>query len=413
MIPGMNIQLVEKLIEDQPLLSKMLQDGTITPEAVEQSYYMAKFEELDKVHSNQIFQVEVPKTGKKQWRTYVGVGKSRRLISDGSKYKLKIKLLEYYGITDEPKLTVEDCWKQYILQHPSVVNSPNSTLRAKQVYSQHLEGSSILKRPIATIKKAELELFCNQLIKDHELTKESWGNVKAILNGIFDAAIDKEEISRNIVKQVKIKVKFAQSNKRPKENLYFTTDQLAHLRRWLYQEYEATGNIACIAILIQAVTGMRVGELGALAWNDILASSMHIHRELVLDQGSYEYHIVEHTKGYDNRFIPLHPKVKTYLEMLKDRYPVNSEIVFKKEHGGFLTTRDINRTLERYARDNNLHVKRSHCLRRTYATLLYLGGVDKETIRQYLGHREIATTERYICAARDTDESLNILSRVL
>lgn len=76
MIPGMNIQLVEKLIEDQPLLSKMLQDGTITPEAVEQSYYMTKFEELDKVHSNQIFQVEVPKTGKKQWRTYVGVGKN-------------------------------------------------------------------------------------------------------------------------------------------------------------------------------------------------------------------------------------------------------------------------------------------------------------------------------------------------
>lgn len=409
----MNIQLIEKLTRDQPLLSKMLQDGTISPEAVEQSYYMAKFEELDKVHSNRIFQVEVSKTGKKQWRTYVGVGKTRRLLSDGSKYKLKIKLLAYYGLTEDKSVTMEDCWYQYISMHPSVVNSPNSTLRAKQVYAKHLEGSPILKRPIASIKKAELELFCNQLIKEHELTKESWGNVKAILNGIFDVAIDKEEISRNVVRQVKVKVKFAQSNKRPKENLYFNSDQLAHLRRWLRQEYEDTGNIACIAILIQAVTGMRVGELGAMEWSDILATSIHIHRELVLDQGPYEYHIVEHTKGYDNRYVPMHPKVKKYLQMLKEQHPVNSDIVFKKEHGGFLTTRDINRTLERYAYQNNLSVKRSHCLRRTYATLLYLGGVDKETIRQYLGHREVATTERYICASRDTDESLNVLSRVL
>lgn len=408
----MNIHLIEKLKAEDSLLCTLLENGTITPEAVEQNYYMTKFTELDKVHSNRIFQVEVPRTGKTQWRTYVGIGKNRKLISDGSKTNLKIKLLSYYGLTEETKVILYDCWLRYNTIHPSMVNSTNSTLRMQQIYNQYLSETEIMKRPVSTLRKADLEIFCNELIKTRNLTKESWGNVKAILNGIFEAAIDMDEISINPLQHVNIKVKFAQSNKRPKENLYFNSDELARLRRWLLQEYQETGNITCIAILIQAVTGMRVGELGALTWSDILKDSIHIHRELVLDQSTNVYSIVEHTKGYTNRFIPLHPKMKTYLQMLEERGPGYQDLLLSFEDD-FLTTMDVNNLLTKYARRHGLVVKRSHCIRRTYATLLYLAGEDKENIREYLGHADISTTERYICAKREVGKSQDILSRAL
>lgn len=409
----MNVDIVEKLKKENTLLSTMLENGTISIEAIEQSYYMGKFAELDRIHNNRIFQVEVPKTGRKQWRTYVGVGKSRRLISDTFEQGLKLKLLEYYNLTDERLLSFEDCWNKYISTHPLMVNSVNSTLRVKQLFSRYLAKEPILKRPIRDIKKAELELFCNSLIKSQSLTKESWKNVKALLNGVFEVALGLEEITRNPLLDVKINVKFAQANKKPSEDLYFNEKQLSHLRRWMLEEYKKTLNIACIAILIQAVTGMRVGELGALTWDDIFQNSIHIHRELVLDKTTNKYHIENHTKGYTNRFIPLHPKMKIYLQMIKEHDNSTNPLILSKGENCFLTTRAINCLLEKYAHANGLVVKRSHCLRRTYATLLYLAGIDKETLKEYLGHADISTTERYICAKRELDVSREIMSRAL
>ena len=65
-------------------ISTELENGTITPKAVEQQYYMTKFEKLDELHTNEYFKVEVIRTGKTQWRTYVGKGKTRKLVSAAS-----------------------------------------------------------------------------------------------------------------------------------------------------------------------------------------------------------------------------------------------------------------------------------------------------------------------------------------
>ena len=413
MSKGIDCNLLDRIREENPILAEMMDSGIIDAETAVQQYYMSKFDTLKAVHHNKISEVVIPKTGQRQWRTYVGVGKARKLIVATSQYEQKKKLLVHYGLHIEKSITMEDCWETYIANHPSVVNSPNSTLRAKQLYEQHLKGEPILKRPIDKIKKPELELFCNELIKRKGLTRSAWGNIKAILNGIFEVAVDQEIISTNTFKRVSIKVKFAQQNKKSDDDRYFNAEELEDLRKWMMKEYRDTQNIACIAILIQAVTGMRVGELGALSWNDILEDKLHIHRELVLDQSTQRHRIEEHTKGYTNRFIPIHPKIKEYLKMIKARPIVWSDLVLRQDDGGYVTTCDINNVLKKYAIHTNHKIKYSHCLRRTYATLLYLAGVDKETIQEYLGHADLKTTEGYICAKRDASSSIEILSRAL
>ena len=413
MSKGIDCNLIKSIREENPILAGMLDNGIIDAETAVQQYYMAKFDALKAVHHNKISEIVISKTGQHQWRTYVGTGKTRKLVTASTQYELKKKLLGYYGLSLENSITMEDCWETYIANHPSVVNSPNSTLRAKQLYEQHLKGEPILKRSIDKIKKPELELFCNELIKRKGLTRSAWGNIKAILNGIFEVAVDQELISTNTFKRVSIKVKFAQQNKKSDDDRYFNAEELEDLRNWMLKEYRATQNIACIAILIQAVTGMRVGELGALSWNDILEDKLHIHRELVLDQSTQTHRIEEHTKGYSNRFIPIHPKIKEYLKMIKARPIVWSDLVLRQDDGGYVTTCDINNVLKKYAIHTNHKIKYSHCLRRTYATLLYLAGVDKETIQEYLGHADLKTTEGYICAKRYTSSSIEILSRAL
>ena len=417
-----NRRLIQLLVNENPALQSLLDSGTITEEAVVDNYYMGKFDELTTIHKRAIRKRIIAKTGQQQWVTTVyktetdKTGKSvnkRCDITASTERNLKIKLLDFYGLNIDNRMTMQDAYNAYAEKHAMIVSSDNSRLRAEQIYHKYLADTDMMSQPVCCVKKPQLELFCNKLIKERAVTYENWQNIKAVLNGIYNAALDAEEITINPLTRIQLTAKFKQSRKKAKEDLYFNRVQLEHFRSWVMKEYQETQNIACIAVLFQVVTGMRVGEVGALRWSDILPEEIAVERELVCDKRKGTYHIVEHTKGYEKRFIPRHPLTVTYLNMIKARPIISAELVFTQPDGDYVTTRAINHVLEKYAAHNGLTPKRSHCLRRTYATLLYLAGESEETIKEYLGHSDILTTRRYICAQRNAAQSVSRLAEAM
>lgn len=74
----------------------------------------------------------------------------------------------------------------------------------------------------------------------------------------------------------------------------------------------------------------------------------------------------------------------------------SEELVFTSVNGNPLSTRDCNRTLQKYCARANIKAVTCHDLRHTCATNLMRRGANLEDVSNLLGHRSISTTSRYI-----------------
>ena len=136
--------------------------------------------------------------------------------------------------------------------------------------------------------------------------------------------------------------------------------------------------------------GIRVAELAGMN-----VSSVDDEQHLVKVLG----------KGDKERIVPIGRQalraVKTYLsatrEIRKKNVSTGSEDpLFINFRGGRLTTRSIGRIVKRYARMGGLTEEISpHSMRHTFATHLLDGGLDLRSIQELLGHKSLATTQKY------------------
>ena len=130
-------------------------------------------------------------------------------------------------------------------------------------------------------------------------------------------------------------------------------------------------------VVIALNTGMRLGELLGLKWQDI-----DMKRGMI-----YLYN----TKNGEKREIPANVKVRTALLKLR-RHP-NSEFVFCLRNGQPRTQiRSPFFTATDKSGITNFHF---HDLRHTFASHLVMSGVDLNTVRELLGHKSMKMTLRY------------------
>jgi integrase/recombinase XerC len=107
-------------------------------------------------------------------------------------------------------------------------------------------------------------------------------------------------------------------------------------------------------------------------------------------------------KGSKERRVPLsEPAVRALRRWLAIRAdvvpPEVGDVLFGNERGHPLTSRDVRRILDRRS-PTPTH---PHALRHTFATHLLDGGADLRAVQELLGHRDVATTQRYTHVSRE------------
>lgn len=143
------------------------------------------------------------------------------------------------------------------------------------------------------------------------------------------------------------------------------------------------------AVIVSLETGLRRGELFALEWQqvDLRAKEVHVKGDT--------------TKSYLTRTVPLNARARAAFRdwWLQCGQPKTGH-VFSNDGEPIKNLKHSYHAILEAAGTKRVNDKGErvtwHSLRHTFGSLLGAAGVDPETIRDLMGHADLATTQRYL-----------------
>lgn len=217
----------------------------------------------------------------------------------------------------------------------------------------------------------------------------------AHLNHVFNCAVNDDTIIKNPCKALKpLKRKTAPIS----ENKHRALTEMETIS---FFESAKDRNSYFINILqFMILTGVRVGELGAIYLTDIDNKSgfIHIRRSITRDESGV-YIVGEDTKTYSGkRDIPLTPAI---IELINKQKELNNMlfglswngVIFKSPQGELLREYTVNREINRICKLAKIDKFTCHALRVTFATrFIEQRPQDYKILSEIMGHKDISIT---------------------
>lgn len=390
------------------MLKDAINYGIVDVDSVLNMLMSKKRDQVLKIHP---YAITPPTTDKGRWQTcYKDITGKRKNIKAQSKEEILDKLIPiYFSNSYIDKMTFYELYEEWLAFKTTVSDSANTIKRHKQHYRKYFEPSALHGMKINKIDEIILEQECNRIVKEFNLSRKEWCNIKTILNGMYTYAMRKKYITENPVDRVQIYVKYRQVVKKTGKTETYNTEELANLNNYLDKMYAETEDTVFLAVKVNFLLGLRVGELVALKWEDCQdLSHLHIVREEVRNQETNRYEVVDHTKTHRDRFVVLIPKAISILQAI----PKQGEYIFIR-NGERITARQVAYVLEKYAERQGVATKSTHKMRKTYASNLNAVGVPLDCIRELLGHSNLSTTLQYIYNPLTEKETYDLISKAL
>lgn len=390
------------------ILQNAVEFGIINIDSVLDTLMSTKRDQIIKLHP---YAITPPANENGRWQTcYKDESGKRKNIKAQTKEELLDKLIPIY-LSNSHIDNLKFCglYEEWLEYKATVTNSPNTIKRHKQHYRKYFESSCLHNMKIKKIDELVLEQECNRIVKEYNLSRKEWCNVKTILNGMYEYAVRKKYLADNPMSKVQILVKFKQIVRKTGKTETYNSEELAELNKFLDSMYEETQDASFLAVKVNFLLGLRVGELVALKWCDLCDNShLHIVREEVRNQTDNSYKVVEHTKTNRDRFVVIVPKALDILNRIEKQ----GEYMFMR-NGERITAIRISTILRKYANCQGVHIKSSHKIRKTYASNLNACGVPLDCIREMLGHSNLNTTLGYIYNPLTEKETLDLITKAL
>lgn len=200
---------------------------------------------------------------------------------------------------------------------------------------------------------------------------------------------------------------------REKKVVSFTKEEQRAIERGVLQ----SGSPHLLGILLALYTGLRIGELLALTWEDVdLASGTLTVSKSCYDSwknGTY-FKVLGTTKTQSSeRVIPLPAEIVLHLKSAFQNTRSRFVVPAKSEYGASI--RAYQRTFARLLSRLGIERKGFHALRHTFATRALEVGMDVKTLSEVLGHRNpMITLQRYAHSLIEhKTEMMNKIGRLL
>ncbi len=142
-----------------------------------------------------------------------------------------------------------------------------------------------------------------------------------------------------------------------------------------------------VALLLVVRTGLRLGELRALRWEDVDQVKGVVHVRQSVSRGQ-----ITSPKSNRMRSVPLS---KATLAALKEHRHLRGPYVFCTMSGRMFTRNETKHPLRRARTRAGLRHLGWHVLRHTFASHLVIRGVPLKAVQELMGHATIEMTMRY------------------
>ena len=260
------------------------------------------------------------------------------------------------------------------LERIKISSKPNTVMKYEGICKNHLAQLNDIN--IKAINTKIITELTNTLVTEG-LSNKTVNDILLVLNMILKYSADEYET-------VAPKIEYLREPK--KEMRVLTIYEQKLLRNYLQKDM----NIHKFGVLLAMYTGMRLGEICALKWEDVSEYSISVNKTMMRvknEDGKTEVVIAPPKSESSVRIIPIPFELKKYIARFrKDGFVLSDQKVEYTE------PRLLQYKFNKYIKECQLENISFHCLRHTFATRCIEAGVDAKTVSELLGHSDTKIT---------------------
>lgn len=315
------------------------------------------------------------------------------------------------AVVQREEMTFREVYEKWFLMKLNVIKN-QSCDRIECTYNKYYKGSFLESSFVSALDEPAIVRFLTAIvIGQGGITVKEFGRIYQIVNNVLVYAKDLGLGGAKLLDWEMIKRYVPEGKFVPDAHQDFAVpkaDIERLLRLVLEENIYPEKRSACLCLMLNFFLGLRVGELAALTWQDFdmqrnlvriykTETKAYNRNEEGKRDGAMVYRIVEDTKTiYSVREIPLLPEaVYILLQLRRHHEQKHYENEFLAYDGtATRLIRSLDRTLRRLCRLCEVTYFNTHCIRKTFATVLHESGMPTRYISDLLGHSEMCTTER-------------------
>ena len=267
---------------------------------------------------------------------------------------------------------------------------------------------------ISELGRREIQEFLTQQKKDgnirngEKLSATSANMMLSVLNLAFEYACDMEYIEENPCLRVR------RTKAETKRIEAFTVEE----QRAIESEIARSDDRRLLGVLLCLYTGLRIGELLGLTWDDVdftkgvIKITKTVYREKD-ENGIWQLCVDTPKTKASDRVIPLPEYITDMLR--QDLETSKTSYVIENKKGERMSIRSYQYMFEKLTERAGVRKLNFHALRHTFATRAIECGMDIKTVADIMGHQNASITlNRYAhCMLDHKIEMMQKLPRVL
>lgn len=247
----------------------------------------------------------------------------------------------------------------------------------EMIIKKHIEGHPIGSTSASKVTAADISDFAKEKLTEEKLSAKTINNILNLIGMALSYGEETIGIKKPKFPRVKVPVC---------EMRVLTLREQAILEKHLFENMD----LYRFGVLLALYTGIRIGELCALTWEDIQSDGkMRICKTMQrIKKGERTVIMITDPKTISsNRFIPLPDFLRVSAEQFRD-----DGFVMKNGKGRAVEPRVMQLKFEAIIAECGIKHTNFHALRHTFATRCIEMGFDIKSLSEILGHSDVKTT---------------------